>query len=135
MTSTVSASVGAVPQLNALGIVSSDLARSRAFYGLLGIEIADGDAHVEATMPSGFRLMLDSEGVIRGFRPDWTRETGNQVALALECASPAEVDEVYARVVAAGFEGDKEPWDAFWGHRYAQLRDPDGVQVDLYAPL
>jgi uncharacterized glyoxalase superfamily protein PhnB len=135
MTSTVSASVGAVPQLNALGIVSSDLARSRAFYGLLGIEIAEGDAHVEATMPNGFRLMLDTEDVVRSSRPDWTRETGNQVAFAFECASPAEVDEIYERVVAAGFEGDKEPWDAFWGHRYAQLRDPDGVPVDLYAAL
>ena len=44
------------------------------------------------------------------------------------------MDAVYAQVVAAGFEGDKEPWDAFWGQRYAQLRDPDGVPVDLYAP-
>ncbi|MDQ3164047.1 MAG: VOC family protein, partial [Actinomycetota bacterium] len=45
------------------------------------------------------------------------------------------VDEVYARVTAAGFRGEKEPWDAFWGQRYAQLLDPDGVPVDLYAPL
>jgi uncharacterized glyoxalase superfamily protein PhnB len=124
-----------VPRLSAIGIVSSDLARSRAFYDLLGIEVAEGDGHVEATMPNGLRLMFDTEDVMRSFRSGWTRETGNQVALALECAGPAEVDEVYARVVSAGFEGEKEPWDAFWGHRYAQLRDPDGVPVDLYAPL
>jgi len=124
-----------VPQLNAIGIVASDLERSRAFYRLLGVEIAEGDDHVEATLPNGFRLMLDTEGVIRTFRPDWTRETGNQLALAFDCGSPAEVDETYARIVDAGFEGEKEPWDAFWGYRYAQVRDPDGVGVDLYAAL
>jgi len=68
-------------------------------------------------------------------RPDWRRATGNQLSLALECSSPAEVDEVYARAVDGGFDGEKEPWDAFWGQRYAQLADPDGVPVDLYAVL
>jgi len=124
-----------MPQLSALGIVASDLERSRAFYRLLDIEIAEGDDHVEATLPNGMRLMFDTESVIQSFRPDWQRETGNQLALAFECASPADVDETYARVVEAGFHGEKEPWDAFWGHRYAQLQDPDGVGVDLYAAL
>jgi catechol 2,3-dioxygenase-like lactoylglutathione lyase family enzyme len=124
-----------MPQLDAIGIVSSDLDRSRAFYRLLGIEIADGDDHVEATLPNGTRLMLDTEEVMRSFRPEWQRATGNQFALAFACASPAAVDETYARVVAAGFNGEKEPWDAFWGYRYAQLADPDGVPVDLFAAL
>jgi uncharacterized glyoxalase superfamily protein PhnB len=124
-----------VPQLDAIGIVSADLARSRAFYRLLGIEIAEGDDHVEASLPNGVRLMFDTEDVIRSFRPDWSRASGNQVALAFTCSSPAEVDETYARVVDAGFHGEKEPWDAFWGHRYAQLADPDGVPVDLFAAL
>ena len=56
-------------------------------------------------------------------------------SIALECASAAEVDELYARATGAGYHGEKEPWDAFWGQRYAQLEDPDGVPVDLYAPL
>jgi uncharacterized glyoxalase superfamily protein PhnB len=124
-----------MPQLNAIGIVASDLERSRAFYRLLGVEIAEGNDHVEATLPNGFRLMLDSEDVIRSFRPDWKRETGNQLALAFDCGSPPEVDETYARIVEAGFESEKEPWDAFWGYRYAQVRDPDGVGVDLFAAL
>jgi uncharacterized glyoxalase superfamily protein PhnB len=86
-------------------------------------------------MGNGTRLMFDSEKVIRSFLPQWSRTNGNQVSLAFECASPAEVDEVYARVVSAGFEGEKEPWDAFWGQRYALLGDPDGVRVNLYAAL
>ena len=107
--------VGAVPELNAIGIVAADTARSIAFYRLLGIDLPeDGEGHIEATLPSGARFMLDSEDVVKSFRPDWTRETGNQLALAFECSSPTEVDELYARLAAAGFRTDKEPWDAFW---------------------
>ncbi len=125
-----------MPELNALGIVASDLGRSIAFYRLLGVDFPeDGDGHIEATLPSGMRLMLDEESVVKSFRPDWTRETGNQLALAFECSSPAEVDELWSRAKDAGFEADKEPWDAFWGQRYAQLRDPDSVPVDLFASL
>ena len=125
-----------MPQLNALGIVAADSARTIAFYRLLGVDFPEtGEGHVEATLSSGIRLMLDSEDVVRSFRPEWTRATGNQLGIAFECASPAEVDETYERVVAAGFDGEKGPWNAFWGQRYAQLRDPDGVPVDLYAAL
>src|SRR5688572_26056686 len=126
-----------MPQLNALGIVTSDMARSIAFYRLLCLDVPEtpDEGHVDMFLPNGVRFMLDSEDVVRSFRPEWKRETGNQLGLAFECGSPAEVDELYARVVDAGFDGENEPWDAFWGQRYAQLRDPDGVPVDLYAPL
>src|SRR6185437_14331885 len=105
MASTLTVSVRAVPQLNAIGIVCSDMKRSVAFYGQLGIEFPEGNGHIEATLPSGVRLMLDSEEVVRSFRPEWTRATGNQLSLAFECGSPEEVDELYARVVGAGFDG------------------------------
>ena len=126
-----------MPELNAIGITVSDLRRSLQFYRLLGLDLPEDsdEDHVEATMANGTRLMFDPEEVIRSFLPEWTRENGNQVSLAFECASPAELDEIYASVVAAGFEGEKEPWDAFWGQRYALLGDPDGVRVNLYAAL
>ena len=126
-----------MPELNAVGIAVADLQRSMRFYRLLGLDLPQtaADGHVEATMANGTWLMFDEEDVIRSFLPDWARANGNHVSLAFECASPAEVDEVYARVVAAGFEGEKEPWDAFWGQRYALLGDPDGVRVNLYAAL
>ncbi len=126
-----------MPQLNAVGVVVSDMQSSIAFYRLVGLDVPEtpDEGHVDTFLPNGVRFMLDSEETILSFRPEWTRETGNQVGLALECESPSEVDDIYARVTAAGFPGEKEPWDAFWGQRYAQLRDPDGVPVDLYAPL
>jgi uncharacterized glyoxalase superfamily protein PhnB len=123
--------------LNAIGIVVSDLGRSIQFYRLLGLEVPEtpGEGHVETTLASGARLMFDSEETVKSFRPDWTRQAGNQLTLAFECNSPTEVDETYARAIDAGFRGEKEPWDALWGQRYAQLQDPDGVPVDLYAAL
>ena len=124
-------------QLNALGIVTSEMARSIRFYRLLGLDVPEtpDEGHVDTFLPNGVRFMLDSEDTVRSFRPDWTREAGNQIGLAFECGSAAEVDDLYAGVVDAGFEGEKAPWDAVWGQRYAQLRDPDGVPVDLYAAL
>jgi len=126
-----------MPELNAIGIAVSDMAASTHFYRLLGLDVPEtpDEGHVDAFLPNGVRFMLDSEEIIRSFMPDWSRQNGNQVSLALECASPSEVDEIYARVTAAGFEGEKEPWDAYWGQRYALLGDPDGVRVNLYAPL
>jgi catechol 2,3-dioxygenase-like lactoylglutathione lyase family enzyme len=123
--------------LNAIGIVVSDMARSIRFYRLLGLDFPDtpDEGHLEASLAGGARLMLDSEATIRSFRPDWERAVGNQLALAFECGSAAEVDELYAQVVDAGFQGEKAPWDAFWGQRYAQLLDPDGNPIDLYASL
>lgn len=77
-----------MPNLNAVGIVVSDMAESIRFYRLLGLDVPDtpGEGHVDAFLPNGVRFML-------------------------------------------------VPWDAFWGQRYAQLQDPTGVPVDLYAPL
>ena len=124
-------------QLNAIGIVAADMGESIRFYRLLGLDVPEtpDEGHVDTFLPNGVRFMLDSEETMRSFMDGWQRETGNQVGIAFECDSPAEVDEIYARVTEAGFHGDKEPWDAFWGQRYAILKDPSGVDVSLCAPL
>jgi uncharacterized glyoxalase superfamily protein PhnB len=126
-----------MPLLNRIGIAAADMAESIRFYRLLGLDMPEtpDEGHVEASLPNGVRLMLDSEEVILSFLPAWKRENGNQISVAFECGTPAGVDELYARVTEAGFEGGKEPWDAAWGQRYALLWDPDGVRINLYAAL
>ena len=126
-----------MPQLNAIGIVAPDMGESIRFYRLMGLDVPEtpDEGHVDTFLPNGVRFMLDSEETMRSFMDGWSRETGNQVGIAFECASPAEVDEIYTRVTEAGFHGEKEPWDAFWGQRYAVLKDPSGVDVSLYASL
>jgi uncharacterized glyoxalase superfamily protein PhnB len=129
-------------RLDAVGVVVTDLARSVQFYRELGVPFEAGAEqsehdHAEATLEGGVRLMLDTEAGMKVFDAAWKRASGGapSVSLAFHCASPGEVDELYARALALGGRAHKEPWDAFWGQRYAQLRDPYGNGVDLYAEL
>lgn len=126
-------------QLAAIGIVTGDVSESSRFYRTLGLDVPEpptGEEHFDFELPNGLRLMWDAESLIRQLDPDWSRPQGGAaIALAFECASPSDVDETYRRVVAAGFASKKEPYDAFWGQRYATVVDPDGNGVDLFAAL
>ena len=128
-----------MPSVSAIALIVSDVPKALAFYRDLGLDVppgAESEPHVEIPLPGGLRLLIDPEDTIRSFNPTWTAPTGStRAGLALECASPAEVDSTYAAMVAAGHTGHLEPWDAFWGQRYACLHDPDGNGVDLFAPL
>ena len=127
------------PRFEAMGIVVSDMPRALAFYRKLGLEFPEGsedEGHVEAQLPGGLRYMLDTESVVKTFDPEWSRPScGHAVGGAFKCDSPEEVDRVYGELLEAGGSPHKEPWDAFWGQRYAQLTDPDGTVIDLFAPL
>ena len=126
------------PRFEAIGIVVSDMGRAVVFYRALGLEFAEGaesEGHAEATT-AGVRIMLDTEETIRSFDPEWEPPSGgHRSAIAFRCDSPAEVDSAYAHLLEHGGTGLKEPWDAFWGMRYAQVKDPDGNVVDLFADL
>lgn len=126
-------------RLNVIGLIVEDMARSLAFYRHMGLDLpddADGQPHVELVLGADVRLAWDTVATIRSFNPGWTQpEGGRGMSLAFELDSPADVDRTYARIVSLGYESAKSPWDAFWGQRYAVVRDPDGNPVDLYAPL
>jgi predicted lactoylglutathione lyase len=125
-------------RFEAIGVVVSDVTRALTFYRRLGLEFPEGaesEGHVEASV-AGIRLMLDTEETIRSFDPEWQPPSGgHRVALAFRCASPAEVDETYEELLGVGGTSHKEPWDAVWGMRYAEVKDPDGNIVDLFADL
>ncbi|AXK34776.1 glyoxalase [Streptomyces armeniacus] len=127
------------PRFDFVGMVTDDMAAALAFYRRLGLDIpagAESEPHVEATVPGGVRLAWDTVETVRSFAPDWQPPAGaGRVSLAFRCDDPAEVDAVYADLTTAGHRGEREPWDAFWGQRYASVVDPDGNSVDLYAPL
>ncbi len=127
------------PRIDMIGIVTSNLAASLTFYRRLGIDIAGGqddEAHVEATLPGGLRIAWDPVSTIHSFDPSWTPPTGgHRIGLAFACDDPADVDATYAAMSDAGHDGHLEPFDAFWGMRYAVIVDPDGNHIDLFAPL
>ena len=127
------------PRLDLIGMVVEDMGRTVAFYRQLGLSFSDGaegEGHVEVVLSGGLRLAWDTAEVIRSFDPTWTRPTGSSsFALAFLVDSPTEVDALHAQLVAAGAHSHLEPFDAFWGQRYATVRDPDGYGVDIFAPL
>jgi len=125
-------------KLDAIGIVTQDMAAALRFYGLLGVAVPTDQAHeqhVEAVLDNGLRIMWDTQALALSIDPNWVKPVGQRSSLAFLCESPADVDATYASVMAAGFEGEKAPWDAFWGQRYAVVTDPDGNHVDLFAAL
>ncbi|MER5948709.1 VOC family protein [Streptomyces sp. NPDC001904] len=116
-------------RLDAIGVGTSDLAASLAFYRLLGLAFPEGaeqQPHVEAETAGGIRLMFDPD--------ESAADQGRgRIALAFHCGDAAGVDAAYEKVTAAGHHGESKPFDAPWGQRYAVVHDPDGNQIDLFA--
>jgi len=117
-----------------IGIVVSDIPKSIAFYKLLGLDFPSGDGFVEVKA-NGYRISLNAESTVKEHSPGWKKPVGQRLELAFLCGSAKEVDATYAKIVAARHRGINEPWDAFWGQRYAIVADPDGTHISLFAPL
>jgi uncharacterized glyoxalase superfamily protein PhnB len=127
-----------VIRADAFGVVVQDMAATMAFYTELGLEFpegVEGEQHVEALLPGGIRLMFDTVELMKQISDYHPATGGHRMSLAFLCDSPAEVDATHAAVVAAGHRSVTEPWDAFWGQRYATVLDPDDNPVDLFAAL
>lgn len=122
-----------------IGIIVKDMPKALAFYRALGWEIPaemDGEGHVEYSLPSGLRIGWDTHGIIHSFDAEWEAPSGShRMGLGFLCERPAEVDALYAKLVGMGYQSYKAPFDAFWGQRYAQILDPDGNMVDIFARL
>jgi uncharacterized glyoxalase superfamily protein PhnB len=124
--------------LDMVGLVVANIEDSIRFYRLLGITIPDPDPespYAEATLPSGLRISWNQIEMIKSIDPDWVQPVGQRVSMAFLCDSPEAVDNRFEVLTSAGYKGHKEPWDAFWGQRYAIVLDPDGLAVDLFAYL
>ena len=121
-----------------IDIVVADMAASLRFYRTLGLaapEFDPNEQHVQIKTAGGATLGLMLESAMREHFPDWVTPVGQRVTFACRCDSPEELNSVYDRIVSAGFQVIKEPWDAFWGQRYTSLADPDGNKVDLFAAI
>jgi catechol 2,3-dioxygenase-like lactoylglutathione lyase family enzyme len=125
-------------KIDAIGVTSGDFAATVRFYGLLGFNFpsfAKDAKHLEATTPPGeVRLMIDDVELMKSIMGRDPRPPTHS-SFAILSDSPASVDAACERVRAAGFAVVKQPWDAFWGQRYAVVADPDGYMGDLFAPL
>lgn len=125
-------------KISAVGVSSGDIKKTAEFYSLLGFDFTGVDLtqdHVEPITPDGSaRLMIDSNQMIKDITGEEPVQ-GNHSTFAIEYPSVEELNGVADKLKKAGFVFKKEPWDAFWGQRYAIIADPDGCLVDLYARL
>ena len=126
--------------LNLLDVVARDFEASVAFYRRLGVALADASGgevrHAEATLANGFVLHIDDERLAGLYNAAWRRPGGSSRAvLGFSVPTREAVDERYADLVAAGYEGRQPPYDTFWGARYAIVADPDGNDVGIMSPV
>ncbi|MFI5386216.1 MAG: VOC family protein [Fimbriimonadales bacterium] len=126
------------PKIHAIGIVSANIERSLDFYSKLGLDTPKFDPnedHFHCDLGDGLFLMWDTVELVTQFMPNYEHQAGGSIGLGFDCGAPHAVDEKYASLVAAGFESQATPWDAFWGQRYAIVKDPDGNSISIYAAL
>ncbi|HYF28778.1 MAG TPA: VOC family protein [Candidatus Paceibacterota bacterium] len=122
-------------KFDAVEVTSTNIPKTIQFYSLLGFSFPEytGQQHVDAvTEAGGVRFMIDDATMMQGIL-GYAPKPGNHASIAINCGTPDQVDATVAAVKEAGFAIAKEPWDAFWGQRYAVVEDPDGYLVDLYA--
>jgi uncharacterized glyoxalase superfamily protein PhnB len=121
-------------QPDMLGMAVKDIPTSLKFYRLLGLDIPEStEDHVEFVTAGGFRIAWDEIKLAKDVYPNWVEPVGHRMTLAFKCADAAEVNALYDKAIKAGYQSKAEPWDAFWGQRYAVVVDPDGNNVDLFA--
>jgi catechol 2,3-dioxygenase-like lactoylglutathione lyase family enzyme len=124
-------------KLDAVTVTSADISATAKFYEFLGFEFPEFSVdakHLEPITPPGdVRLMIDHRDLMKSITGKEPAPP-NHSSFAIKCESPADVDVSVSRIRDAGHCIVKEPWDAFWGQRYAIVADPDGYMIDLFAP-
>jgi len=109
------------------------MARSIRFYRLLGLEVPEkpDEGHIDTFLPNGVRWRRrcgasDRNGHAKLGTSSASRSNARTLSWLMR--STHELPRLV-------FPERRIPGNAVWGQRYAQLRDPDGVPIDLYAQL
>jgi uncharacterized glyoxalase superfamily protein PhnB len=124
--------------LKTVGIIANDMSQTLEFYRTLGLAIPPGseqESNVNVEMPNGIVLGFLTAAAAKEADPNFQPPVGQTINLQFLADSPADVDAVYHRLLAASYASYTAPWDAFWGQRFARVADPDGRIVNIYAHL
>ena len=138
------------PVLDQVNLVAGDIDATIAFYRRLGLPVSDsgedwppgsGARHVEVALGNGMSFEFDNvksasvwHGGVRDATRDPSTRGGATAVIGFALESRAAVDTLYAELTAAGAVGRQEPYDAFWGARYAVVADPGGNDIGLMSP-
>lgn len=113
-------------KIDAVTLLVTDMARSLAFYEVVGIdEVLHGgpeEAFTTLRVGEDYLNLSAGEGPPAGF---WGR-------MIVHVPDP---DAVHDALLAAGHEPAMAPSDAPWGERYFHVRDPDGHELSFARPI
>jgi catechol 2,3-dioxygenase-like lactoylglutathione lyase family enzyme len=125
------------PVLNLVTLVVKNMDASVAFYRRLGVSVPDGeppwDAFHRSASTGGTGLDFDGASFAStwnaGARPE------DSAIIGFQLPTREAVDKAYNDLTSDGHLGQQEPYDAFWGARYAVVQDPDGNPIGLMSPI
>jgi catechol 2,3-dioxygenase-like lactoylglutathione lyase family enzyme len=128
-------------RLDQVNLVVRDVPASRAFYSRFGLDFGDEsdpvwDAHhVSANQGDATPLDVDLDSV--SFAAKWNQGASGRsgTVLGFKVDTREAVDALVASLAAEGVPIQQEPYDAFWGARYAVVSDPDGNAVGIMSPV
>ena len=115
---------GLLQCLSAVTVQTPDMARAVAFYRSLGFAVRYGGVQADFT---SFVVGPNYLNLMRG--------AGSRPAQGRIIFHVSDVDAMYARALAAGWQPDTRPADAPWGERYFHLSDPDGHRLSFARSL
>lgn len=123
------------PVLDQINLVVSDVPASVEFYRALGVDIPDTrpgwNEHHRTAEESG-ESPVDFDIDSAAFARHWgSPDVPSGPMLGFRLGSREAVDALYTQLTEAGHRGLREPYDAFWGVRYAIVADPEGTAVGL----
>lgn len=115
-----------IQSISAITLATHDMPRAVRFYRALGFDIAHGG---DASSFTSFRAGSGYLNLIaqpQDKRWSWW----GRIIFHVD-----DVDALFARALAAGFQPSTTPRDAEWGERYFHLTDPDGHELSFARPL
>ena len=111
--------------ISAVTLATDDMRRAVKFYRLLELPVVHGGEEASFT---SFRAGDNFLNLILQPGREWSW-WGRLIFYH------ADVDALYARLVAAGCRPDSAPRDAEWGERFFHVTDPDGHELSFAWPI
>jgi lactoylglutathione lyase len=128
-----------IHQIALITILTGDVPRLAAFYrDVLHFEVKQDLGGFVEFHHNGMRFALCARSILHeasGHASYTETHRGQCFELAFPCREPAEVDRLYAEIVARGAAPVHAPADMPWGQRTAMFADPDGNIHELFADL
>jgi uncharacterized glyoxalase superfamily protein PhnB len=112
------------------GFTVDDITKSVAFYEALGFVV--GERWEENGTLMGV-MMNAGEQELGLMQDDWKKGRDRQKGIGsrIHIATPQNIDDLAARVKAAGIALDVEPFDTPWKTRQFELTDPTGFKLTI----